>query len=491
MNEKDIDRGQFLKLFAASAFAIVVPKGFSSLQNSGSKPNIIFVLADDMGYGDLGCYGQKQIKTPNLDNMASHGMRFTNCYAGDTVCAPSRNTLMTGEHTGHCFIRGNKEYYPFGEIPLPEGTMTVPMILKKAGYHTALIGKWGLGTPDKSSPRQMGFDYFYGYLGQRQAHNYYPEFLWKNEELVPLKNVVPNMNPSGSGYAKERIQYSPNLINEEVIKYIKENKNNPFFLYYALTLPHANDEAPKDMGMEVPDYGIYKKKNWPVPEKGYAQMVTMIDKYMGEINKTLKESDIYNNTIVIFSSDNGPQEEGGNNPYYFDSNGPFRGIKRDLYEGGIREPFIVQWPEKIKKGSVSDHICAFWDFMPTACDIAGIRTPRNIDGISFLPTLLGDENHQKQHEYLYWEFSPNHNESKAEGKQAVRMGKWKAIRFISDGHVELYNLYTDIGEKNNIASQHPSVVKKLVKFMDESHSPSKLFPLKGNESAHTNASHYN
>ncbi len=350
--------------------------------------------------------------------------------------------------------------------------------MQKAGYRTGIIGKWGFGTPGSSSvPRVKAFVYFYGFLGQRLPHNYYPEFLFKNEGMVPLKNVVPDMGPSGTGYATKRVQYSADLVNEEALSFIQRNKKDPFFLYYAMTLPHANDEAPKGKGMEVPSYGQYKNKNWPVAEKGYAAMVTRIDSYVGELNQLLKDLNIYDNTLVIFSSDNGPMAEGGNNPHFFDSNGPFRGIKRDLYEGGIRVPMIARWPGKIKKDSKTDHISAFWDMMPTFAEITGIKPPANINGISMLPTLLGNDEKQKDHPWLYWEFVPAPYAKSLNSIQAVRKKQWKALRFLKDGHIELYNLNKDIGEQHNVASQHPKIVKEMIIIMNKEHSPSKLFPL--------------
>ena len=378
-------------------------------------PNIIFILADDLGYGDLGCYDQTQIKTPNIDKMANEGMRFTQFYAGSTVCAPSRCSLMTGMHTGHTVVRGNKEMKPMGQFPLPESTTTLPELLQKAGYTTGLIGKWGLGGPGSTgTPNKQGFDYFFGYLGQRHAHNYYPEFLFRNDQRIPLKNTMPEpKREDGAGVAIKKVEYSADLFNDEAVGFIKKNKNKRFFLYYAATLPHANNEG-GDHGMEVPNFGIYKDEHWPDNEKGFAAMVTRLDDSVGEIMKTLKKNGLDKNTLVIFTSDNGPHQEGGHHADFFNSNGPLRGTKRDLYEGGIRVPMIAYWPGKIKADTTSGFVGAFWDVMPTLCEVSGAPEPDLTDGISFLPTLLGKtQNHQ--HDYLYWEF---HEQGK---KQAVRL----------------------------------------------------------------------
>jgi len=448
------------------------------------KPNIIFILADDLGYGDLGCYGQQEIATPSLDQMAADGMRFTDHYAGSTVCAPSRCSLMTGLHTGHCYVRGNREAKPMGQTPLPDETVTVAELLKEADYATGLIGKWGLGGPGSTGiPNKQGFDYFYGYLCQRHAHNYYPEFLFRNEERVPLEgNKVADPRPDGAGMAIERAQYSHDLCTKEALVFLEQNRDMPFFLYLAYTIPHANNEAGRE-GMEVPSFGQYADKDWPEPQKGHAAMITRMDGDIGKLFAKLAELDIDDDTLVIFTSDNGPHREGGNNPDFNDSNGPLRGIKRDLYEGGIRVPMIARWPGKIKAGSVSNHVSAFWDFLPTCCELASIKNPKGIDGISMVPTLLGKEQEQKKHEFLYWEFHGRGT------KQAVRMGEdsrragshWKGVRLNveknPDGPIELYNLKVDIAEKHNVADLHPEIVAKIAMYMNTAHVPSEYWPL--------------
>jgi arylsulfatase A-like enzyme len=432
----------------------------------GNQPNIIFIMADDLGYGDLGCYGQKQIQTPHLDRMADEGVRFTDFYAGSTVCAPSRCVLMTGLHLGHCFIRGN------GKINLRSDDFTVAEALQPAGYRCGLIGKWGLGHEDSSGlPTRQGFDYFYGYLDQHHAHNYYPTFLVRNEKRVLLKNIVPNEGQFGQGVATKKIEYSHDLIAAEALQFINRNKDERFFLYLALTPPHANNEG-RQKGMEIPDYGIYKDKDWPEPQKGTAAMISRIDSDVGEILQRLKTHGIDENTIVFFTSDNGPHREGGNDPDFFDSNGPLRGIKRALYEGGIRVPMIVRWPGRTKPRTTSAHVGYFGDLMATASELAEVKPPAGLDSISFLPAILGNSKQQK-HEFLYWEFYEGRS------AQAVRMGDWKGVvqPFGSD-NVELFNLKTDLGEQTNIAADHPEVIAKIRAAIKKSHVPSELWKVR-------------
>jgi len=453
------------------------------------RPNIVFILADDLGYGDLGCYGQSRIETPQLDRMAAEGMRFTQHYAGCTVCAPSRCTLMTGRHTGHAQIRGNRR------VPLAPATITVAKRLQQAGYQTALIGKWGLGEAGTTGvPRRQGFDAFFGYLNQRHAHNYYPDYLWRNETRERLENVMPPYQGVGAGVAIDKVQYSHDLLIEKALRLIDTRDRTPFFLYLALTIPHANDEAGA-AGMEVPSDAPYTDRDWPQPEKNYAAMITRMDRDIGRLMRRLADRGLDANTIVLFTSDNGPHREGGSDPDFFDSNGPWRGIKRDLYEGGIRVPLIVRWPGKVPAGRTSDHPSAFWDFLPTACALARIEPPAEIDGISFLPTLLGQPG-QAKHDYLYWEFYEQG------GKQAVRWGDWKGIRLDvagqrkpqkkrarpdrdratgngetthHHGRFELFHLATDPGEAHNVASQHPDVVRRIEQMMDAAHTRSPVW----------------
>jgi len=437
------------------------------------QPNIIFILADDLGYGDLGCYGQKQIKTPSLDRMAAEGMRFTQHYAGSTVCAPSRCVLMTGLHTGHCRVRAN------ARILMEPEDVTVAEILKDAGYVTGIIGKWGVGhPPPPGDPARNGFDYFFGYLSMMHAHNYYPEFLWRNEDKVTLQdNQLEKTSRQGQGWAFRQGTYSHDLFAKEALSFVEQNKDRPFFLYLAFTIPHANNEAGRRIGngMEVPDYGPYKDKDWPEPQKGHAAMITRMDSDIGRLLTKLKDLDIDDNTLVMFSSDNGPLKEGGAYPRFFNSSGSLRGYKRDLYEGGIRVPMVARWPGKIKPASITDHISAFWDFLPTAAELAGAQVPSEIDGISMVPTLLGKPRRQKKHDFLYWEF---HERG---GKQAVRMGDWKAVRLSvhrdPNGPLELYDLKNDIGEKHNIAAFHPNVIARIEDYLKTARTDSANWPM--------------
>ncbi len=435
------------------------------------KPNIIYILADDLGYGDLGCYGQRRIQTPNIDAMAAEGVRFTQHYAGSTVCAPSRCALMTGLHTGHCRIRGNKR------TPLLPEDVTVAERMKEAGYATGLIGKWGLGEPGTTGvPNKQGFDYFFGYLNQRAAHNYYPDYLWENDKKIRLPNEVEyiQLGRGGlpGGVSTNKAVYSHDLFVEKALDFIQAKKDEPFFLYLALTIPHANNEA-GDAGMEVPELGAYKDTDWPEAQKAHAAMISRMDADVGKILRQLAVLGIDENTVVMFTSDNGPHAEGGNDPAFNHSSGPLRGIKRDLYEGGIRVPFIVRWPGTIKAGSESDHISGFQDILPTCAELGGLCAGNDIDGISMRPTLRGKTAQQKQHAYLYWEF---HERG---GKQAVRMGQWKAVRLNVGQHpagpVELYDLSTDIGETKNVAAQYPEIVGKMAKIMKEARTPSADF----------------
>ncbi|NNE90257.1 MAG: arylsulfatase [Verrucomicrobiales bacterium] len=445
------------------------------------KPNLIFILADDLGYGDLGCFGQNKIQTPELDRMAAEGMKLTDFYAGSTVCAPSRCVLMTGQHTGRCWVRGNSRNTD--AQTLREKDVTVAEVLKQAGYATALMGKWGLGELGSTGhPNRQGFDAFFGYLNQRHAHNFYPEFLVRNHERVPLKNVSDpewialkkekNYPDDGAGWAtpEGRLEYSHDLIVTEAMKWLDQQAgaSEPFFLYIALTIPHANNEGTRGTGdgQEVPGYGIYAEKDWPDPDKGQAAMITRMDGDVGRILAKLRDQGIGENTLVMFSSDNGHHKEGGNDPEFFDANGPLRGMKRDLTEGGIRVPTIAWWPGKIAPGSDSGHPASFADFMATACDLAGQPVPEEATSVSFLPTLLGKESEQKKKDYLYWEFYERGS------KQAVRFGDWKAIRRpIFTGEIELFNLAEDIGEENNVAAENPEIVATAKAFMEKGHEP--------------------
>lgn len=423
-----------------------------------SQPNIIFIMADDLGYGDLSCYGQKTLKTPNIDRIASEGIRFTDVYAGNTVCAPSRCALATGMHMGHATVRGNRN----PEVPLRPDDVTFAEVLKTAGYRTAQFGKWGVGGPvTLGRPNLQGFDDFFGYLSQWHAHNYYPEHLWDNEVEMFIGN-----NRSGL-----RGTYSHDLFTERALKFLDSSHEKPFLLYLPYAVPHTNNELGNATGdgMEVPDYGSFAGRDWPNPEKGQAAMIDMLDRDVGKIMAKLKELRIDRNTIIFFTSDNGPHQEGGHKMEFFDSNGALRGMKRDLYEGGIRVPMVVRWPGAIEAGRVSDEPWAFWDVLPTMAELAGVPAPKDIDGISMVPTLLGKP--QTSHEYLYWEFHERGF------KQAVRMGEWKGVRLSAGGAIELYNLKADIGEHSNIADRHPDVVRKIERIMRTGRTESPDFPV--------------
>jgi arylsulfatase A len=442
-------------------------------------PNIVFILADDLGYGDLSCYGQKRFSTPNIDRLSKQGMLFTQVYAGCTVSAPSRCSLLTGLHTGHTEIRGNKEWKPEGQWPLSAKALTIPEILKARGYTTGAFGKWGLGyIGTEGDPNSQGFDEFYGYNCQSLAHNYYPDHLWHNHEKVMLQQ---NADGKTGGY-------SADLIHRAALSFIETNRVKPFFVYYATTIPHAELAAKEEymkrfLGKLEPEKSFRGTDSGPNFRQGpyqsqpdshtaFAAMVTELDDYVGEIEDKLRELGLEKNTIIIFTSDNGPHLEGGGDPDFFDSNGILRGYKRDLYEGGIRTPFIVKWPAKVKAGSRSEHIAAFWDILPTFAEMTGAEIPAGTDGISFLPTLVGKKK-QAEHDYLFWEF---HEQG---GKLAVREGKWKAIVLNADRGTEkceLYDLSLDPSEKHDIASSNPEIVTKLKGIMKESHVRSDVFP---------------
>ncbi|MEX1233067.1 MAG: arylsulfatase [Planctomycetaceae bacterium] len=428
------------------------------------QPNVIFILADDLGYGELGCYGQKTIHTPNIDKMAETGMRFTDHYAGCTVCAPSRCALLTGKHTGHTLVRGNQ-----GAL-LDSQETTIGRAMKDAGYRTAAIGKWGAGeNPAPGHPEQCGFEEFFGYLENGHAHNHFPDFLWKNSAQWPVRgNVVKSIGRGG--VAIKKTQFSHDLLTAEAMSYIEKNQAAPFFLYLAFIIPHANNEAGLE-GMEVPDDAPYSDKPWPQPQKNHAAMITRMDRSVGEILALLKKLEIDDDTLVIFSSDNGPHKEGGADPAFFQSSGVFSGYKRSMHEGGIRVPLIAQWPGKVPENTVTDHVCALWDLLPTACSLAEAAPPEGIDGISYLPTLLGRPEQQKPHEYLYWEFHEGGS------RQAVRSGKWKLIRTVG-GPVELYDLEADPSEQTDLSQQQPEVVEKLIELMSAARSESNVYPLK-------------
>lgn len=430
-------------------------------------PNILLIVADDLGYGDLGSYGQLEIQTPNLDRLASEGVRFTNFYAGSTVCAPSRAALMTGQHTGHAPIRGNSRQ------PLPDSSVTMAETLREAGYHTGLIGKWGLGElGSEGEPNRQGFDYFFGYLNQRHAHNYYPEFLIRNQQRYPLDNVVPEpKDADGSGVATTRLDYSHDLFTDEALMFLDESGDKPFFLELAYTIPHANNEA-GNLGMEVPDLGIYADKLWPRAAKAHAAMISRMDSDIGRLMARLAEKGIADDTLVLFTSDNGPHREGGNDPESNNSNGPLRGIKRDLYEGGIRVPLIVRWPRHAPPATATDRVGAFWDLLPTFAEIAEVAPSDDWDGQSLL-TAFNGQSIASENRTLYWEF----HEGQA-SKQAVRMGQWKGIRLTPSAKLEVYDLANDLGETLNLADAFPDVTAKMLEYLATARTENEAWPLR-------------
>lgn len=434
-------------------------------------PNIILIVADDLGYGDLGSYGQQQIQTPSLDRMASEGMRFTQFYAGSTVCAPSRSVLMTGKDTGHTRVRGNASGETLKQS-LRDENVTLAEVAQQADYQTALIGKWGLGEINEPGfPLDQGFDQFFGYLNQVHAHNYYPEFLWRNRDTVRLDNQVKRSNKTYSsfvgGYATKKVDYSHDLFAKEALAFVEENQQDRFFLCLTLTVPHANNEAGRQ-GMEVPQVDEqYADKDWPEVQQQGAAMITRMDRDVGRLLSALQEYGIDDNTLVLFTSDNGPHREGGYDPDFFDANGPLRGTKRALYEGGIRVPLIARWPGHVPAGTTTDHISYFGDMMATFADLMDTPAPDSIQSISLVPTLLGHPDEQRPHNYLYWEFYEQGS------RQAVRVGNWKGIRQpMFTGPVELYNLETDLGEENNVAEENPEVVAEMEQIMNRAHQSS-------------------
>lgn len=410
---------------------------------SPALPNVIFILADDLGYCDLGCFGQKLIQTPNIDQFAKEGMRFTQAYAGATVCAPSRCSLMTGLHNGHAAIRGNREHKPEGQEPMPAGTFTVAQLMKNAGYATGLIGKWALGYPGSdSTPDKMGFDYFFGYNCQTLSHEYYPEHLWRNQEKVLLNGQ----------------EYSHDLLAADALEFVRRNKDRPFFLEIAFTIPHAK--------LQVPDLGPYAREQWPDDLKKLAAMITRMDRDVGRLMALLKELGLDDRTLVFFASDNGAAY----NDKLFDHSGPLRGRKRDMYEGGLRSPSIARWPGRIKAGVVSDQVWTFCDFLPTMAELTGQKTPTDLDGVSILPTLV--EERLIEHPPMYFEFHERGFE------QAARMGDWKAVRHGTQQPIELYDLKSDHAEKRDVAAEHPDVVARFDGFLKGARTYSEKWPIR-------------
>jgi arylsulfatase A-like enzyme len=427
----------------------------------GRKPNIVFIHADDLGYGDLSCYGQKKFQTPHIDRLAAEGIRFTQYYAGSTVCAPSRYALMCGFHMGHAWIRGN------GDFPLRDEDVTVGEILKPAGYATGVIGKWGLGREGTAGlPSRQGFDEHFGFLVHQHPHRQYTDHLFRDAERVPV-------DPQA---------WANDLLADAALEFVRKHRSRPFFLYWAVTVPHAEIQVPDDelekFRGQFPETPFVNRSADGHPSRGYrsqatpraafAAMITRMDRHVGRLMELLKELEIDGDTIVFFSSDNGPHKEGGADPAFFASAGPLRGIKRDLYEGGIRVPMIVRWPGKIPAGAVSDHVWTHWDFLPTAAELAGTRAPAGIDGLSMAPALFGKP--APPHEFLYWEFHERGFQ------QAVRWGDWKAVRLGPGRPLELYDLKNDIGETQDVASHHPEVIARIEDYLKGARTDSERWP---------------
>lgn len=482
----------------------------SGTSNSEKKPNIIFIMADDLGYHESGCYGQEIIRTPNIDRLAGEGIRFTQFYSGSPVCAPSRCVMLTGLHTGHAYVRDNYEMGGFrdeeegGQLPLPAGTMTLGRFMKEQGYVTGAIGKWGLGGPGSTGvPEKQGFDYFYGYLCQKQAHNYYPTHLWENGKWDTLSNTffMPHQKLEGdsgdpASYMKYKgNDYSPAKMMEKALAFLEKYKDTSFFLYLPFTIPHLALQVP-DEYLEgytslIPDTPYTGNKSYlphPSPRAAYAAMVTYMDSEIGRIMEKLAAYGIDGNTAVFFTSDNGATYNriGGSDSEFFRSNDPFREYKGNLHEGGIRVPFIARWPGHFRAGETSGHIAAFQDVFPTLAALSGAKAPEKHDGISFLPELTGI-GMQEEHPYLYWEF-PSYG-----GQVAVRYGDWKMItkglKIKSESYPEIYNLKEDPGETNNLVARHPELVNVFDSLILVSRRPSEEFPFPALDSLSRNSSH--
>ncbi len=452
-NPKSTSRREFLAGMSTVA-ATAALAGRS--QSSNPKPNIVLIVADDLGYGDLSCYGQQRFRTPNIDRLAADGIRFTDFHSGSTVCAPSRCSLMTGLHTGHGYVRGNA--FAGSGIPLRPEDVTIAEVLKKAGYRTGMFGKWGLGENDTTGqPNRKGFDEWFGYLNQAHAHFYYTDYLYRNTEKVSI----------------DKTRYSHDLIAEAALDFLRKQKDTPFFLYLPFTIPHASLEVPEDSLKEYRGRFAetpYKGEHYtdqPTPNAAFAAMVSRLDRDVGRILSLLQKLGLDKNTLVLFTSDNGPHKEGGHDPGFFHSSGPLRGIKRDLYEGGIRVPLVVRWPGHIAAGKVSNHPWAMWDMLPTIAELTGASKPAGLDGLSQFPALSGRS--CPVHEYFYWEFH--------EGRfaQAVRHGNWKGVRTNAGQPLELYDLQSDIGEQRNVAGERPEVVQELEDYLKTARTPSEFW----------------
>ncbi|HTI73127.1 MAG TPA: arylsulfatase [Candidatus Limnocylindria bacterium] len=443
-------------VLAVAACLVAVSRLFAQLDGprdnpgrTSKLPNILLILADDLGYGDLGCYGQTNFATPNIDRLAREGMKFTQAYAGNTVCAPSRCALMTGKHSGHGRVRSNVQ------VPLEPDDVTIAEVLRTVGYDSMAVGKWALGwegTP--GTPLKQGFNQWFGYLDQLHAHAYFPSHLWRNEMDMPM------LSNKGGG----RGDYAPDWFLRITTNYVKAKAESPFFIYYASNLPHANNELGTNGMLEIRSLGEFANRPWPKPEQGKAAMIARLDADVGVLLATLDRYRLDRQTLVIFASDNGPHSEGGVTNTFFQSSGPFRGQKRSLYEGGIRVPFIVRWPKYVKPSQTNDLTIALWDVLPTLAEVAGATRPQGLDGVSFAQSLYGREQKRK-HDSLYWEFHEYGYQ------KAVRFGDWKALSLGTNKPVELYNLAQDPGETIDLAASHAEEVRRGVQLMDSSASP--------------------
>ncbi len=477
-------------LLLALALPMLADRVTTTTTTAQRPPNIVFIMADDLGWGDLGSYGNTKIRTPYLDRMAREGMRFTQFYSGSPVCAPSRCALMTGKHGGHAYIRDNKEFKPEGQEPIPASEVTIPELLKAKGYATGAFGKWGLGFVDSTgSPNAQGFDLFYGYNCQREAHNFYPDHLWRNRERVTLEGNARGITGK---------HYSHDLIEAEMLQFIRVNKDKPFFAYVPFTIPHLALQVPEDSLREYdgafpedpPSAAQGSYVACAKPRATYAAMVTRMDRSVGRIFALLKELKLDDNTLVVFTSDNGgafgtvtkdfefqPGRLAGLDYVFFGSTGKFRAFKGSVYEGGIRVPFLARWPGKIKASSVNELPAVNYDVLATLCDVAGVKAPAT-DGVSLLPALTG-KGKQQRHEFLFWDFGGYG------GQQAVRLGDWKGLRrnlHRSVSALELYDLKNDVSETRDVAAQHPDLVKRIEAIMTREHQPSALFPLRALDS---------
>lgn len=485
-------KNSLLCLFSLSALPLSLSAS-EAPKSPAKQPNIIYILCDDLGIGEVGCYGQTKIKTPNIDRLRAEGMLFTNHYSGSTVCAPSRCSLLTGLHTGHTYVRGNSEMDPLeGQIPIPADTLTFPKLLQKAGYKTACVGKWGLGPiGSEGDPLKQGFDYFFGFNCQRHAHSYYPSYLWENDSKYTINDGIPvlphqKLNPGEDPWDPKTYDrftgrdHAAEIMDQKAIQWLANNHDSPFFLYFATPLPHVSLQAPqfeidkyKDLFNDTP----YLADQWYLPcrypRATYAAMVSCIDRYVGNLMAEVKRLGLDDNTIIMFCSDNGPTFNGGSQSAFFDSAQGRRGLKCSLYEGGVRVPYLVRWPGKVKPNSTSNTPSAMWDMFPTLCETAGIKSPAGLDGVSLLPSLLA-KGEQKQHDYFYWEDNCN--------LQAVQVGEFKLIRFLPSENVMLFNLKSDPRETTDLSKKMPEKVQELLRKINEVRKDSIQFPLKKNPS---------